>query len=86
MYYYYSVSLLGIRVWWKQFLTTGQIVQFLMLLTTACVQLYWRFTGGPVCSGDLVYTLTGFGFVISLVVLFVQFFRKTYSNERQKRE
>lgn len=82
MYYYYSVSLLGIRVWWKKFLTTGQIVQFFILLGTAAVQLYWRFNNIYVCSGDLTYTLLGFGFVLSLVVLFVQFFRSTYGNER----
>lgn len=87
MYYYYSVTLLGYTVWWKKFLTSGQIIQFFILLGTAIFQLYWRFTGGPICSGDLIYTLTGFAFVVSLVILFIQFFRSTYASKpRAKKE
>jgi fatty acid elongase 3 len=40
MYYYYTVSLLGSTVWWKKYLTSGQIVQFFILLGAACVQLF----------------------------------------------
>lgn len=40
MYYYFSLAALGYSVWWKSYLTAGQLVQFSIVVTLMC---YWYF-------------------------------------------
>eukprot|EP01027_Heterolobosea_sp_BB2_P022016 GEZU01032389.1.p1 GENE.GEZU01032389.1~~GEZU01032389.1.p1 ORF type:complete len:268 (+),score=104.67 GEZU01032389.1:177-980(+) len=81
MYYYYTAALLGYRIWWKKYLTTFQIVQFLTLMASASVQIYWRYFAAEriECSGDMTAFFIGLSFVLSLTFLFAQFYRRTYS-------
>ncbi len=42
MYYYFSLSALGVNVWWKKFLTGGQLVQFSLVFF--CIQAWMYFS------------------------------------------
>lgn len=73
MYTYYFVSLHTRDIWWKSFLTSGQMVQFCCMISQAS---YMAVTG---CSKSptrvtLVYCV----YIMSLLFLFAQFFTKTY--------
>jgi hypothetical protein len=49
MYYYYCVSLFGVRPWWKRHLTKLQISQFAMGGPCASLYIYYHFFG-PGCT------------------------------------
>lgn len=85
MYYYYAASALGKEVWWKKYLTMGQIVQFVVGLLTITPALILRFLsdfGGfpfiPKCYGNYEAGVYGIGILASYLVLFLGFFDKTY--------
>jgi len=52
MYWYYFKQTLGYTVWWKKYLTSGQIVQFVIDTTTSYPFLYLWLTGQP-CRGNM---------------------------------
>jgi len=88
MYYYYFVTALGGQVWWKKYLTTFQIVQFVIdicFVYYGAVQwiigeYYSHIWPGVTCNADLVTTISGCGILSSYLLLFIQFFYKTYTN------
>jgi len=41
MYYYYAISLLGIRVWWKKYITGIQIIQFICSFLLSIPYVYY---------------------------------------------
>jgi len=79
MYYYYYISDKGIVVWWKRYITTIQIIQFIWDLGW---HLGWYFVAvvqqppnqPPVCAG----TMQGFHFsnfvIASFLLLFIRFY------------
>lgn len=84
MYSYYCAALLKVRVPWKQALTSLQIVQF--CVSFAClvpyVYFYQRTSGGCTGGPALAVSMVCNG---SFLLLFIQFFRKTYLSEKPKR-
>ena len=77
MYFYYAISALGPEyrylIWWKKYLTLAQLFQFtcmngqaLVLYATGCSDAPPRVTG--------LY----FVYIVSLFVLFLQFFVASY--------
>jgi fatty acid elongase 3 len=78
MYYYYSIASLGKTVWWKKYLTTGQIIQFIWGISS-----WWPFPVFCTLTSE-IWMVWGFNqFVLfSFLVLFVQFFKKTYKSKR----
>ncbi|KIJ17998.1 hypothetical protein PAXINDRAFT_167327 [Paxillus involutus ATCC 200175] len=88
MYYYYFATAGGAKLWWKKHLTTMQILQFIVILAVALFGSYhyaaynWFPTvlphkGG--CAGTAA--IVGTGIIISYLVLFLKFFRKTYTDK-----
>ncbi|KAF9113718.1 hypothetical protein BGX27_000932 [Mortierella sp. AM989] len=87
MYYYYMRSAAGVRIWWKQYLTTLQIVQFVLDLGIIyfCTYTYFAYTYYPsapnfgTCAGTESAALFGCGLLSSYLLLFINFYRLTYN-------
>ncbi|KAG0045599.1 hypothetical protein BGZ83_009219 [Gryganskiella cystojenkinii] len=87
MYYYYMRSAAGVRIWWKQYLTTMQIIQFVLDLGFIyfCAYTYFAWTYFPwapnagKCSGTEGAALFGCGLLSSYLLLFINFYRLTYN-------
>ncbi|KAG9308645.1 GNS1/SUR4 membrane protein [Chiua virens] len=87
MYYYYYAAAGGARLWWKRYLTTIQITQFMIILA-ACAFAGYQYAaynwfpsylphmGG--CSGTPTAGIVGGGIIFSYLLLFLDFFYKTY--------
>jgi fatty acid elongase 3 len=84
MYYYYAMSALGFRVWWKKHLTTLQIAQFVLDVSIVSYALKIFVDGGydtRACKGTLTAAIVGLGILISYLLLFVRFFVDTYTKK-----
>ncbi|KAI9202335.1 ELO family [Polychytrium aggregatum] len=85
MYYYYYAASLGKSVWFKKYITSGQIVQFVCSFFFTVVFAYYHLkiksTGGPGCQGvsAAIFT-TGLNFIF--LVLFIQFYRSSYGKKK----
>lgn len=82
MYYYYCVSLFGVKPWWKRYLTKLQIIQFVVGGPCATLYTYYHFFG-PGCTEMTTVVATG-AFDISLILLFAQFYRSAYLSKNLK--
>ncbi|KAL4070937.1 GNS1/SUR4 membrane protein [Scleroderma citrinum] len=86
MYYYYYATAGGAKIWWKKYLTTMQIVQFIIDLFVVYfgtyqhfAYAYWRWLphiGN--CTGTETAALLGCGLLSSYLVLFINFYIQTY--------
>lgn len=82
MYYYYAMSALGIRVWWKKYLTTFQISQFLIDVTVVGYAFYSFILSGfdqDVCYGTVRGAVVGLSILFSYLLLFIRFYFQTYT-------
>ncbi|KAI9593987.1 fatty acid elongase [Syncephalis fuscata] len=95
MYYYFYLASRGIRVWWKKYITTMQISQFVvdLLVVYTCMYNYYvsrHFSFLPYtrrCDGFAsVGGLTATGLLTIYLGLFVQMYRDTYIRGTRKRE
>jgi len=77
MYYYYAISTLGMTVWWKKYITKMQISQFVIDLAGNSTWLIYYFRGDT-CSCTINDWFFGQGILLSFLLLFINFFRKTY--------
>jgi hypothetical protein len=84
MYYYYLVSVLGQQVWWKKYLTSAQIFQFLTGFVYVNVFLYNSHTRGCGSKERLIPALGSHVVNVSFIALFVQFYRASYSTKKAK--
>lgn len=79
MYYYYYLTEQGIRVWWKKYITTIQIVQFVWDISW---HVGWYMVVRRSPAGTCGGTFYGFlfsNFVISsFLILFIHFYIQTY--------
>ncbi|KAG4099502.1 GNS1/SUR4 membrane protein [Neocallimastix lanati (nom. inval.)] len=91
MYYYYArTTIIKKRVWWKQYLTTLQIVQFVIdiFLIYGATYTFFAFNYFPSlpnfgnCHGDPVMAVIGCAVITSYLYLFVDFFKKTYKGKK----
>ncbi len=81
MYYYYAMSALRIRVWWKKYLTKIQITQFIVDITIVAYAYGTFIKSGfdeNVCYGTTRGALIGLGILTSYLILFIQFYVSTY--------
>ncbi|KAJ3515400.1 hypothetical protein NLJ89_g1776 [Agrocybe chaxingu] len=86
MYYYYYATAGGRRFWWKKYLTTMQIVQFIIDLFIVYFGTYERmaFKYYPSlphisnCAGSEQAALFGCGLLTSYLFLFINFYFRTY--------
>ncbi|KAI8817655.1 fatty acid elongase [Fimicolochytrium jonesii] len=96
MYYYYARTAVSSKpVWWKKYLTTLQIVQFVIdlaaiylatyiyLSSTHLAHILPNFNLGT-CSGTPLAAGIGCAILSSYLLLFVQFFIKTYNRVGKK--
>lgn len=85
MYYYYAMSALKIKIWWKKYLTTLQICQFIVdvsLLAYAYASFIRSGFDTNVCYGTSTGAIVGIGVILSYLVLFIRFYVQTYSKRR----
>ena len=88
MYYYFFVCTMKFKPpWWKKYLTSLQILQFVVSLVMAVFFVQAHQTslslGKRGCSGWNAFLIsTAFNF--TLLLLFIQFFFVTYSTKKKK--
>ncbi|RXW22944.1 hypothetical protein EST38_g2919 [Candolleomyces aberdarensis] len=94
MYYYYYATAGGRRFWWKKYLTTMQIVQFVVDICLVYFGTYEHFvdayypTSLPYianCAGSEKSALFGCGLLTSYLFLFINFYFQTYKKPVSKK-
>mmetsp|Transcript_6403 Transcript_6403/g.19372 ORF Transcript_6403/g.19372 Transcript_6403/m.19372 type:complete len:262 (-) Transcript_6403:35-820(-) len=85
MYTYYFLASCGRKVWWKRYLTTAQIVQF--ILGSVYVMSFYLLSYTRGCSGNLFCATLSLAVNFSFLALFVSFYKGTYkfSSAHQKK-
>ncbi|ORY71397.1 GNS1/SUR4 family-domain-containing protein [Pseudomassariella vexata] len=91
MYWYYFQSARGVRIWWKEWVTRLQIVQFIIDLGFVYFASYTYFsstyfpsmpTAGK-CAGEEFAAFAGIGILSSYLVLFISFYFATYKTDKK---
>jgi len=89
MYWYYFQSARGIRIWWKQYITKLQILQFVIDLGFVYFASWTYFTSTYFphlpnmgkCAGEEFAAFAGMGILSSYLLLFISFYAATYKKE-----
>ena len=81
MYYYYLCAALGIKVWWKKYLTTAQIVQFVTGIIYVCINMKRRLLDGEPCTSNHWTGVFSTAVNCSFIVMFSVFFSKKYAKK-----
>ncbi|XP_049443115.1 elongation of very long chain fatty acids protein 4-like [Epinephelus fuscoguttatus] len=83
MYSYYGLAALGPHMqkclWWKRYLTSLQLVQFLLVLLHSGYNLFTE------CDYPDSLNLLVFGYCITLIVLFSNFYCQSYLNKKKQK-
>ncbi|OJJ83242.1 elongation of very long chain fatty acids protein [Aspergillus glaucus CBS 516.65] len=87
MYWYYFQSARGVRIWWKEWITRLQILQFVIDLGFIYFASYTYFTStyfpwmpnAGQCAGEEFAAFAGMIIITSYLVLFVSFYIATYN-------
>ena len=74
MYSHYLVTALGIRSWWRPYLTSLQLIQFILIST----QSIMAWNAGPLCGVPDYGKLILVAYMFSMLYLFSQFFVRRY--------
>jgi fatty acid elongase 2/fatty acid elongase 3 len=91
MYYYYFRTSTGAKIWWKKYLTTMQIIQFIIdlgIIYSVTYSYYaWAYTdylpNFGTCAGTESAALFGCGILTSYLFLFINFYRITYNQNKK---
>lgn len=81
MYHYYAMSALRIKVWWKKYLTSLQICQFIVDVTVVGYAYFVFIRSGydqKVCYGTEKAAIIGLSILFSYLLLFIRFYVSTY--------
>ena len=81
MYTYYFVSMHTNEIWWKSALTMSQMVQFVLMNAQAGYLIYNSCGTYP-----LNLTKAYLGYIVTLLVLFLQFFIASYITGGKKKK
>ncbi|KAH9944374.1 GNS1/SUR4 membrane protein [Epithele typhae] len=91
MYYYYYATAGGAKIWWKKYLTTFQITQFIIDLFVVYFATYsyyvsnyfpsWPSFGS--CAGTETAAIFGCVLLTSYLGLFIQFYIQTYKTGKR---
>ncbi|VDC06304.1 unnamed protein product [Peniophora sp. CBMAI 1063] len=93
MYYYYLMTAAGYKIWWKKYLTSMQIIQFIIDLFIVYFGTYSYFTATywphlpnmGSCAGTEGAALFGCGLLTSYLFLFINFYIQTYKKPAGKK-
>ena len=80
MYTYYFVSMHTSDIWWKSGLTMSQMIQFVLMNAQAAHLIYNHCDTFP-----LNITKAYLGYIVTLLVLFLQFFIASYITGGKKK-
>jgi elongation of very long chain fatty acids protein 4 len=83
MYSYYTLSLLQIQCPWKKYLTMAQLAQFMSVVAYSIVSMAYIPKEGS-WKHYLAYSVQVLE-MVSLFVLFMAFYRKSYSKKKEER-
>lgn len=91
MYWYYFLSTRGIHVWWKEWVTRFQIVQFILDLIfiyyATAIKVGHAIAPEYVCkkcAGSPLATISGCAIISSYLVLFIAFYIDIYKKSTKK--
>lgn len=92
MYWYYFLAARGIRVWWKEWVTRFQIIQFILDIGFIYFAVYQKIadeymTSLPHCGqcvGSNMATFAGCAIISSYLVLFISFYINVYRRKDTK--
>ncbi|GAM20812.1 hypothetical protein SAMD00019534_039870, partial [Acytostelium subglobosum LB1] len=80
MYYYYLQTTLGNDCWFKRYITTAQIVQF--LTGTAIVSHWFYIRQSENCQGGIAPAIVSYVINSMFILLFIRFYIKSYSRPK----
>ncbi|KAI9321078.1 fatty acid elongase [Dichotomocladium elegans] len=91
MYYYYFRTASGAKIWWKKYLTTMQIIQFVIDLVViySCTYTFYatkyalNLPNFGTCSGGEGAAWFGCALLSSYLLLFINFYRMTYNSKKK---
>eukprot|EP01130_Rhizamoeba_saxonica_P000857 TRINITY_DN10754_c0_g1_i1.p1 TRINITY_DN10754_c0_g1~~TRINITY_DN10754_c0_g1_i1.p1 ORF type:complete len:277 (-),score=19.56 TRINITY_DN10754_c0_g1_i1:21-809(-) len=85
MYYYYMQKTRGVDLWWKKYLTKLQIGQFIYA-NTVMVFIWIPLDFVYDCSGSIYSCLLTLFASTTFLMLFVQFYNKSYTPKDKKKD
>lgn len=84
MYSYYGLAAIGPHMqkylWWKKYLTSLQLVQFMLFLLHTGYNLFTE------CDFPDSMNMFVFGYCVTLVILFSNFYYQSYLSKKKKKE
>jgi len=86
MYYFYACQSLNVHIWWKKYLTSLQIIQFILDDSANLSWVYYKVYEEKTCSGSWSGFWFGVLVIGSFLILFIQFFKSTYSQKGKEKE
>ena len=85
MYGYYGLSACGPSIqkylWWKKYLTQVQLIQFMIIMTHAVVNIFQKD-----CAYPKGYSIAFVLYGIFITSLFMNFYKKSYTKTEGKKE
>jgi fatty acid elongase 3 len=88
MYLYYWLSIAGYRdLWFKKYITQMQILQFVLVVSLHTTGFIWHYVWTGNCHSYQLWfvNVIAMGVMVSYLVLFIAFYRKSYTSGEGRR-